>query len=262
MVKSTSAIAGVVIFVFLLVIVAPLAGSVIGPPNNSGTSTTDTTDRTREPMVGTTEQTGTSLGVPTNSMTATPTPIPTGTPTATDSPTQTVTATSNETISTTTPEPDLSINQTVLEAEIEAEINEYRVDNGYDALNVNGTTVEEIRAMARNHSEDLRADGSAWNIPDNYNIIEMYESHDLYWTCIIEGEGDYVVRADNGNLMAVQKVDVSSENEGQIADSVMDNWSDHTFHGDKFEYPNAERVGVGLTIDARSEHAYVAMSIC
>jgi hypothetical protein len=130
-------------------------------------------------------------------------------------------------------------------------------------LTTTGTLSADIRRMARNHSGQLKADGEAWNLPDGYDIEGLYRAHDLYTVCQFQNDGNAgFITPDDGKLMAVQKVNASSEDESAIAATTMDNWQESDFHSHKFDYENAENLGVGLAVDESSEHVYVTMSVC
>jgi len=186
---------------------------------------------------------------PTPSPTVTPTASPTATDTAQPTPTQTDSA-------------DVAVNRSRLEQSIQSEINDYRESNGLRTLRITGSTMQDLNAMLRNHTAQLRADGRVWKIPDGYDIVGLYEAYDLYRQCSFKGEGEYTVHADDGKLLAVQRVDIGSGDESRIAERVMDEWGSSKWHGDKFDYENADIVGVGVTIDVEAETVYVAMSMC
>lgn len=188
--------------------------------------------------------------------------VASATPKATESPTHTPRQTPTPTLTAEANEADISINRAKLEREIADEINEYRQELGLTTLAISGITVDAITEMSRNHTGQLRQDGQAWAIPTDYDIAGLYSSHDLYRTCAFRGNGDYIVRPDDGNLLAVQRLDVGSESEQQLARQIMNNWADSQWHSEKFEYENAERVGVGVTLDTETESVYVAMSMC
>lgn len=276
MVRTAFLVAGVVVGAFLLVVILPFAGSMLAPSDQSADA--DDPDPTPTPTptpaassatatvragvastaTATAGSAATPAGTPTPTRTARPTATRTVTPTATAEPTPTATRTA-----TATPASELDLNTTLLERSVEREINEYRRNNGLETLRTSGSIVDRIREMGRDHGAQLRANGTAWSVPTEYDIDDVYRRHGLYTRCSFEGHsGEYVRNADDGELMAVQKVDVSSANERRIASRVMENWRDHAFHGEKFDYVNAERVGVGLALDRGSEHAYVVMSVC
>ncbi|WP_152436556.1 CAP domain-containing protein [Halosimplex carlsbadense] len=196
--------------------------------------------------------------------TATPTDViePASTPTATPRPTPTPGP------STPTPEPStptdgpIPLNESALEAAVESEINDHRRTRGIEAVQTSGSTVETIRSMARNHTRQLRADGRAWSIPTEYNIVGLYRAHDLYQACAFKGDGEYVIRADDGDLMTVQRVEVTGSDESRLADGIVDAWANSEWHSAKLAYRNAERAGVGVTYDSDKDVAYVAMSMC
>lgn len=268
--RSTTAIIAVVIGVFLLIVVAPLGSSFYGQLTQGG----DTQQNSPERTAGTPSTVSEATGSNGESTTSTDksvqmtddgrTPSPVDGTDATDTPRSDApsTPTSAPTGTTTPPAPTLDINRTLLSREILDEINTYRANSGYSTLRTRGNLVDDIAVMANNHTETLREDGRAWSIPAEYDMKGLYEAHDLYRTCKFMGDGDFVINADDGKLMAVQKIDASSEDESRIAERVVDNWVDDRYHGEKFDYENAERVGVGFAIDSRTEHAYIAISMC
>jgi hypothetical protein len=240
----------------------PAASTPTATAATAGAASTDTPTGTVTDPLTVTETPGVSAGTGTPSPTPTPTATPSPTPTATPPPTATPTPTPTATPPpTATPAADRSVNRTLFEDLVGEEINEYRRENGFSELLFTGTTHEQLTEMTRNHSRDLRADGEAWNSPDDYNFGELYRSYDLYYRCQIF-VGDGTETPDNGKFMAVQEVDVSSGTESELAAQVMDDWEDNPFHNHKFEWENAETLGVGVALDRENETAYVSMSVC
>lgn len=236
----------------------PAASTPTATAATAGGASTDTPTGTATDPLTVTETPGVPAGTRTPTPTPTVTPSPTPTPTATPPPTPTPTATPPP---TATPAADRSVNRTLFEERVGDEINEYRRANGFSELVFSGTTHEQLTELTRNHSRDLRADGEAWNSPDDYDFGELYRSHDLYYRCQIF-VGDGTETPENGKFMAVQEVDVSSGTESELAAQVMDNWEDNPFHQSKFEWENAEQLGVGVALDRENETAYVSMSVC
>jgi uncharacterized protein YkwD len=208
------------------------------------------------------------ISMETSSVTRTRTATPGGKP---DPSTPTVSPASGQATPAATPTetptptavPELDINRTRLERLIQQEINEYRLDNDLGELMLEGTTAGEIKEMARDHAGDLRADGEVWQLTNEVDIPAIYEEHELYRQCRFrKADAQYIVTADDGQLMAVQSLDASSEDEELIARNVMDNWADSRFHAEKFDYQNADIVGVGVALDHATDEAYVVMSMC
>jgi len=257
---------GAIAVVALIVVGGILLGGVPFTSDAGGESTTPAASTpTATAATGGAAGTDTPTGTVTDPLTVTDTPgvpagtpSPTPTPTATPSPTPTPTATQ---LPTATPAADRSVNRTLFEERVGDEINEYRRENGFSELLFSGTTHEQLTEMTRNHSRDLRADGEAWNSPEDHDFGELYRSYDLYYRCQIF-VGDGTETPENGKFMAVQKLDVSSGTEAELAVQVMDDWEDNPFHQPKFEWENAEQLGVGVALDRENETAYVSMSVC
>jgi hypothetical protein len=117
--------------------------------------------------------------------------------------------------------------------------------------------------MARDHASQLRSDGSAWQISVEYDIKGLYEDNQLYERCKFTNDADEaVVNAENGDLMATQRIELDTSDESRIAETIMDTWARSTYHADKFQYENADLAGVGLVVDESSGVVYVVMSVC
>jgi hypothetical protein len=262
----------VAVVIILLAVVTPngpanaapqeITGSTETPaPQNDGGSTPADDASVSSTPTGTD---GAALGVSTPTST-TSDGFEGASPTSEKPDTPTVTATPEPDTPTprVTPVPELDINRTRLENLVEAEINEYRRDSGLLELMVEGTTAGEVREMARDHAADLREEGEVWQLTAERDIAAIYEEHDLYRRCRFKKhDANYIVTAEDGQLMAVQSIDASSEDEELIARNVMDNWEDSRFHSDKFDYQNADTVGAGVALDHEADEAYVVMSVC
>jgi len=140
------------------------------------------------------------------------------------------TATTTETDSTatttetSTPSPAREIEPRVLESEIQRSVNEYRVEN----------------------------------------VGSLYKEHDLDQTCKFKNNagGSILTPGYDARFLAVQQVDVTTANESQLADHIVDEWLNSLEHDDKFDYEHATRLGTGVAIDEWSGKAYVATSVC
>lgn len=209
---------------------------------------------------------------PTPTPTATPTATPSRTPTQTAVPetTRTSTPTETATVSPTptegtaapTPRPASDLNRTALERGVESEINSYRDGEGLRELTVTGETARTLDELTRNHSQRLLEAGEAWRVPTEYDLAGLYRHYDLYRQCQFKQGEDESIRPGNGRLVSVLEVNVSSGDEAATAETVFDEWQSSTYHGEEFDYRNAEYLDVGVVVDRQNETAYVTSAVC
>jgi len=133
-----------------------------------------------------------------------------------------------------------------------------------EELTTYGTTADKVTVMTRAHSEDLRERGEVWADGKEENVGSLYKEHDLDQTCKFKNNagGSILTPGYDARFLAVQQVDVTTANESQLADHIVDEWLNSLEHDDKFDYEHATRLGTGVAIDEWSGKAYVATSVC
>jgi hypothetical protein len=161
---------------------------------------------------------------------------------------------------------NISINESVLESEIEDGINEYRCDEVTElgcSLKTEGGTAETLDLLAQNHSQVLLERGGIWysGVRADHDFGGLYKHYGVYSTCQYKVDS-YVATAQDGSLMSVWKVNVSSGDESAIAETVLDNWEEIDLHGTEYNHDEASSVGVGVAVDNETNEGYVTSAVC
>ena len=254
--------------VVALVIVAVLVGAALSQPNTPNVGGGSTQTPVKVTSLPTLEPTtdGADSGTPSGPATATPTPYPTLTPTP--SPTATPTATPE-----LTAVPAESFDEREVERLVVTFINERRSAANYSTLGVDGTTVDRLIEIARDHSVDMADIGEAVHRIDGAESADRYRAAELYDRCRWPAaDSDSLVTADDNALEAVgttvagQPYTEDDErrfngDEEAVARALVDSWWETDTYRPRLARPNASVVGVGVDITRRGD-VFATVNLC
>ena len=285
--RSSRLVIGGVVAVFVLLIAAPLLGSLIPSGGDAGggagagvggvaTPTASTAGQdSGGAAADTTAPAVEDTAEPRDSETATVQPetaadTATAVPAETDSPQPAVVTDEPTPTATATPEPD-ALRSANLSAAIADRVNAERSARGLSAMATTGTTVRDLETMARNHSRSMAELGYATHYNGDNRSADRYRRNELYTRCQFESNaGEYVVTAELDRLETLSKVDASSyvdryDDPDALSEDlpreIVDDWFDSSSARETLTYENAERVGVGLEITP-DDQVYVTVNLC
>ncbi|QLH80097.1 hypothetical protein [Halosimplex pelagicum] len=208
---------------------------------------------------------GTATAFPTLTPTSAPTPTATGTPTVTPTPTA---------IPTRTPILPRMFEEREVELEPRRMINDWRRDNGLDPYtNANGSLVKRINRMSLNHSVAMADRGELVYETHNLSVPERYRVFDLKETCKFKRQGkQFIVSPNNYQFQVIGQSHIGSnfqengetvyhENETAVARDIFEDWTENPVYAGVLDYPNANRLGLGIEITEDNE-VWVTRNIC
>jgi len=210
---------------------------------------------------------GTATAFPTLTPTVAPTPVPTPTATPTVTPTPTA-------VPTRTPILPRRFSEREVELELRRMINDWRTDDGLDPYtNANGSLVKRINEMSLNHSRAMAERNELVYETYGLSVPERYAAFDLKETCTFKRQGkQFIVSPDNYQFQVIAKSyigrnyqengeTVYHENETAVARDIFEAWTTNRVYADVLDYPNANRLGLGIEITEDNE-VWVTGNIC
>ena len=167
--------------------------------------------------------------------------------------------------------PPREFNDGNISAAIVENINDAREAEGLETLSASGTTAEDVRQMASSHSDAMAEAGLVRHTIDGETSRDRYERNDLYDTCEFQVES-YIENADNNGLEVVGRTyagqeypeggtQAFNENDTAVATALTDDWLSTQLFRDRLLVPNADRVGVGVTITSTGS-VYATVNLC
>ncbi|QPV62714.1 hypothetical protein I7X12_18615 [Halosimplex litoreum] len=287
MVDRKVVVGGAVAVVAVLVVGGIAGAMVLGGGGGGDTPTPDEPDDSDDGSDGgsaatptraaTTAGNGTATnGTATNGTangTAGPTVTPTSvaTPTATGTPTVTPTPTA---VPTRTPILPRTFEEREVELELRRLINDWRTANGLDPYtNDNGSLVVRLNEMSLNHSVGMAQRGELVYETYGLSVPQRYEAFQVKETCQFKRQGkQFIVSPDNYQFQVIAQSYVGRnfqdggetvfhENETAVARDIFEAWTENPVYADVLEYPNANRLGVGIEITDNNE-VWATGSIC
>ncbi|WP_436928813.1 CAP domain-containing protein [Halosimplex halobium] len=287
MVDRKVVVAGAVAAVAVLVLGGIAGAMVLGGGGGGDTPTPDEADSSDEADDGggsadtptqapTTAGNGTATnGTVNGTATASPTLTPTSAPTPTATPTATPTVTPTPTaVPTRTPTLPRRFSEREVELELRRLINDWRRANGLNAYaNANGSLVERINRMSLNHSEAMAERGELVYRTHNLSVAGRYKEFGLFETCKFKKkDAQFIVRPDKNQFQVIGQTyigrnfqeggeTVYHENETAVAREIFRDWTDNRVYADVLNYPNANRLGLGIEITEDNE-VWVTGNIC
>ncbi|WP_436910493.1 hypothetical protein [Halosimplex marinum] len=287
MVDRKLVVAGAVAAVAVLAVGGIAGAMLLGGGGGTGTPTPDDADGSddggdgdSEPATPTataaanatangTATNGTGNGTATAFPTLTPTSVPT--PTATATPTVTPTPTA---VPTRTPILPRKFEEREIELELRRMINDWRRDNGLDPYReANGSLVKQINEMSLNHSramadrDELVYETHGLTVPQRYMAFKLLE------TCKFKKAGEhYIVSPHKQQFQVIDRSyigrnyqdsgeTVYHENETAVARDIFETWTGNRVYAEVLNYPNANRLGLGIEITEDNE-VWVTGNIC
>lgn len=282
MVDRKVVVGGAVAVVAVLVVGGIAGAMVLGDGGGGDTPTPDDEDAddggnggsadtpTRAP---TTAGNGTATNETATNGTAFPTVTPTSvaTPTATGTPTVTPTPTA---IPTRTPILPRTFEEREIELELRRLINDWRTGSGLDPYtNDNGTLVTRLNEMSLNHSVAMAERGELVYETHGLSVPQRYEAFEVKETCQFKRQGkQFIVSPDNYQFQVIAQSyigrnyeendeTVYHENETAVARDIFEAWTENPVYADVLEYPNANRLGVGIELTEDNE-VWATGNIC
>jgi hypothetical protein len=208
---------------------------------------------------------GTATAFPTVTPTSVATPTATGTPTVTPTPTA---------VPTRTPILPRSFEEREIELELRRMINDWRTANGLDPYtNDNGSLVVRLNEMSLNHSVGMAQRGELVYETYGLSVPQRYKAFQVKETCQFKRQGkQFIVSPDNYQFQVIAQSYVGRnfqdgdetvyhENETAVARDIFEAWTDNPVYADVLEYPNANRLGVGIEITENNE-VWATGNIC
>lgn len=164
-----------------------------------------------------------------------------------------------------------------LEANLTAELNEWRAQEGLEALETGpGTTKEALKAMAREHSTRMADAGTVAHKIGNDTTKNRYEAHDLYHACSFKPPGkqytalpgapdvqqfEWVGGKEVNTTFSREQGILFHENESMVADSILEQWRGD----DALQYgllsSNYGKAGVGVNV-TQDGAVYATVHLC
>jgi uncharacterized protein YkwD len=189
--------------------------------------------------------------------TATPaTPTPSAGPAA-GTATATATAASTPT-ATATPTPRPDIDAAAVEREVANAVNDRRADRDLQEL----VAIDQIREMARFHSENMAAQGYLSHAAAGYTAAERYEEYGLADRCRVADDSGTGIREDDElEVLGVVRVGPNGTNESQLAASAVETWFDDQEPRQRLTYRNADQVGVGVEV-TDTGRVFLTVNLC
>jgi len=183
--------------------------------------------------------------------------------TQTDAARQVSTATAIPETESTPVEQNLS--ERNIESLIESQINNH--PDSVTRLSTDTKTAVELDTLAKNHSKDMADSISVSHEVGNGDSEARYRSADLYDKCQFQ-EQSYIVNAQRNRLEAIARADLNQyrgedneTTETNIAEVIVEDWYNSITYRDRFQYENAEHLGVGVNISA-DQKIYATVNIC
>jgi len=284
MVDRKVVVAGAVAVVAVLVIGGLAGAMVLGGGGGGDTPTPDDANDSGDGSDGGSAETptaaattagngtaanGTGNGTATAFPTLTPTSAPT--PTATQTPTVTPTPTAIPTRTAILPR---KFEERTIELELRRLLNDWRRSNELDLYtNTNGTLVEQLNAMSLNHSVAMAERGELVYETHGLSVPQRYKAFELKETCKFKRQGkQFIVSPENYQFQVIAQSyigrnyqengeTVYHENETAVARDIFEDWTENPVHADVLDYPNANRLGLGIEITEDNE-VWVTGNIC
>jgi len=207
--------------------------------------------------------------------TATSTDSPTASPTPTQAQTQTASATQTATPTATptpTPIPGYAFDSETIENEMIEEINDERENRGLYRYETGTLTYENVRDMAREHSQVMAEENEVRFEIGGNSTEERYRRADLYDRCKYQDpEGGFIVQPDNsfqavGRTVAGRTFQDEGEerrytNESQVAQDIVEDWFESSTYRRPLVNDGVDIIAVGVTVtdDGR---VFAAAAIC
>lgn len=171
---------------------------------------------------------------------------------------------------TTTPQPTVApeeFDREEIEAEVLADVNAYRKEQGLAELDGRPEIVE----MARFHSENMAEQGYISHAAGGFNTQDRYERFDLADRCkvannaeqgILSGEAlETLQRTVAGRPYEQNGETRYNANESAVARAVVQNWIDREDSREKLNLENADQVGIGVIVTDDGV-VYVTLDLC
>jgi len=167
--------------------------------------------------------------------------------------------------------PPRGFNEANISAAAVENINAARKEQGLQALSSTGTTAENVRQMAENHSDAMANAGLVRHTIDDVTSRDRYERNGLFETCQFQVES-YVEDANHDGLEVVGRTYAGQEypengiqafngNNTAVANALTDDWLSATIYRQRLLYTNADRIGVGVTLTDTGA-VYATVNIC
>lgn len=175
-----------------------------------------------------------------------------------------------------TPIPARQFNRAEIERNVTSQLNDWRRSHGLSPLTHTGTTAENLKAMARDHSVTMANEGTVGHVINGVDTAARFENHDMFDACQYQTQEGYIAQPGSEGGRNVQFEYVSStvaggtyesdgitrfnENERQVAQAIVDDVRSQ----DKppgVTKPGIERVGVGVEI-TRTGGVYATVHLC
>ncbi|ELZ24100.1 hypothetical protein C475_12662 [Halosimplex carlsbadense 2-9-1] len=286
MVDRKVVVAGAIAVVAVLVIGGIAGAMVLGGGGGGDTPTPDDAEDADDGSDGgsadtptpsaTTAGNGTATNATANGTatafpTLTPTSVATPTVTATGTPTVTPTPTA---VPTRTPILPRKFEERRVELELRRMINDWRRANEQDPYtNDNGTLVKRINEMSLNHSVAMAERGELVYETHGLSVPQRYEAFELKETCTFKRQGkQFIVSPNNYQFQVIAQSYVGRnyqedgetvyhENETAVARDIFEDWTENPVYADVLEYPNANRLGIGIEITEDNE-VWATGNIC
>ena len=188
--------------------------------------------------------------------TTVPTAMPTTSTAATETPSSgpsTATATPEQTFS-----PD-SVNTTAVEYYLRTLVDEEVRTEGQSL----GHDDEKLEEMAQFHADNMLEQGYPAHAAGGFSTRARYEKFDRYSHCRVPNDNNAGIR-DGEELEVIGRVTLNlSEDptEQEIAQQVLDDWSDDETRMERLSLVNAEDAGVGIAV-SENARVYVTVDLC
>jgi len=206
---------------------------------------------------------------------STPTPVPTTAATAATTtvgpPTEQPEQTETEVAPARTTVPARRFDEDEIAAEAKRFINQRRVQQGLSELTTSGQTVDQIDALAADHSIDMADEGVLSHNVNGNSSQDRYRAANLFDACQFPSNSDsYLITAEGNNLEAITRTVAGRydsgtgefyENETAVAEAIVENWFDSMTAEPRLTYRNAERIGLGVEV-TRDGTVYATADMC
>lgn len=167
--------------------------------------------------------------------------------------------------------PPREFNEANISAAIVENVNAVREEEGVDSLSSSGLTAKDVQQMAANHSDAMAEAGLVRHTIDGVSSRERYERNGLYNTCRFQVKS-YIEDADNDGLEVVGRTyagqtypdngtQAFNENDTAVATALTDEWLSTPLFRDRLLLPNADRIGVGVTVTSTGA-VYATANLC
>jgi hypothetical protein len=175
-----------------------------------------------------------------------------------------------------TPIPGRQFTEQDIATNLTERINAWRVAEGMDRLETDGTTPDRLREMAMGHSVAMANEGELTHAIGNLTSSDRYRENDLYDTCMYKPpHKDTVWAPDNpyenkfeaiagsvaGGTYEVGNETRFNEDETAVAGALLEQYQSSNASSDVILARGLERIGVGVEV-TRDGAVYSTVNVC